>query len=435
MAFCLLLPICLNAQTTINGGMKIPDARPDLCMVIPKEYSSGNKPQLTFRNSENRKKVMILNENLDVVKQFDVNENKFEYTLTFLKQERDVNSVTEKDRTTKDLHMSFREWCQQNKNMDYRFDEYMLHISTQENGDSIIYADISSMGSGSNESMYFGYEHFGMKYPKVYWRASKGNMYQYSTSYTVEYTDWHTVSSYDEKHSVPASILHIYNMNLDNGDGNNGSYFDFSQTLFNQDGEYEYIIPKYTMSADGGDTDEPSVSPVEPANDIVLSQTVEDSNGSSPVFSGFQVVSTNGNVVKDLDFDTKVSVSPDMKNVALITIGGNRYLAFGGYSKTVFFKLGSLSSSIERVKTVPMGMRIWKSEARGNATINVSLGNNTDVDSEIVVSSVGGTKISSHHVEAGQTVTCLPLNVLPGVYCVSRMQQGQTCSSQKILVE
>ena len=64
--------------------------------------------------------------------------------------------------------------------------------------------------------------------------------------------------------------------------------------------------------------------------------TVESSDNQYLVMSGFQVVSSNGNIVKDLDFEEEFSLLPEMNCVALITIGGNRYLAFGGNNKTIF---------------------------------------------------------------------------------------------------
>jgi hypothetical protein len=121
----------LNAfsQTSIDGGLQYPDPRIEYSMVIPKEYSFTHKPQLSFRKNDDKKQVMVFDENLNMAKTFTINDDRqFEYKVKYQNEERTVTEVKEnivyKERsglkTARMLMQVFRNHCFifQNKKME-----------------------------------------------------------------------------------------------------------------------------------------------------------------------------------------------------------------------------------------------------------------------------------------------------------------------------
>lgn len=430
------------AQKTTPGGLYFPSqpSENEDAMIVPKEFSYSNKPLLTFRNRKSRNQVMIYDENIDLIKSFDINDNnQFNYTLKYQTEERDITKVTEKDKSQENLGISFQKWFSSNQMMDPSLTMEALNVSKVENGDSIISVDYSKTHSyTSNEEMYFGYSYFEMKYPKIYWICSKGNMFQCRTNYSVTYSDWKTTSTTTESFSERLPHIYLYNLNLDNGDGTNGTYFDVSQTLFNQDEDFEYIIPKLALVKESGE-DADGTTIITPSTEETIETTHSSviSEKSQVAAVGFQVVSSNGEILKDLNFDNGFSFNYRYyaTRIALITIGGNRYLTFSNGSSTIFYKIDSQTSSIKMVKETPSSMFISPSVVDKNTIINVSLGDNNERGSEIVIVSMSGSKVNSKNIPSGQKQVQLSANMPTGIYCVSRLQNGKVNETKKIIVK
>lgn len=449
MKHYLLLTLCLGlaniamAQKSTPGGFYFPSqpSENEDAMIVPKEFSYNGKPLLAFRNREERNQVMIYDENIDLVKSFDINDNNhFNYTLKYQTEEREITKVTEKNKSQEDLGTSFQNWFSSNQMMDPSLTMEALNVTKVENGDSIISVDYSKTHSyTTNEEMYFGYSYFGMKYPKIYWICSKGNMLQCRTSYSVTYSDWKTTGTTTESFSERLPHIYLYNLNLDNGDGTNGTYFDVSQTLFNQDEDFEYIIPKLALVKEGSGEDGDGTTIITPSTEesIETTRSTIISEKSQVATVGFQVVSSNGKILKDLNFDNGFSFNYRYyaTRIALITIGGNKYLTFSNGTSTIFYKIDSQTSSVKMVKETPSSMFISPSVVDKNTTINVSLGDNNDKGSEIVVVSMSGNKVDSANMPSGQKQIQLSANMPSGIYCVSRLQQGKVNETKKIIIK
>lgn len=428
------------AQKATPGGFEFPSQPSENgnAMIVPKELSYNGKPLLTFRNRENPNQVIIYDENIDLVKSFEIDDdNLFNYTLKYQTEEREVTKVTEKNKSQKDLRTSFQDWFSNNQRIDPTFTMETLYVTKLENGDSIISVDYSKFRSyTSNEQMYFGYSYFGMKYPKIYWLCSKGNMSECRTGYSVTYSDWKPTGTTTENFSERLPHIYLYNLNLDNGDGTNGTYFDVSQTLFNQDEDFEYIIPKLALVEESGE-DGPSIITPSDEEAIETTRTSVVSEKSQVAAVGFQVVSSNGKILTDLNFDNGFSFNYQYYStrIALITIGGNKYLTFSNGNSTIFYKIDPQTSSVKKVKETPASMFIQPTIVSKDATINVTLGDDNDTGSDIVVISSAGSKVSSATIPAGQKQTQFSANMPAGVYCISRLQNGKAYETKKIIVK
>lgn len=421
-----------------------------MAVSIPKEFSYDNAPKLMAHDNSDDQNILVYNEDLDLVKTINIKEDKtFDYQLTVQTETREVASVTEVDK---------KEYSQQTVEdfirQQVRFDPTLTEetvlsqftIVEMENGDSLLTYDYdkaqNNYNYNTNEQMYFAYKYFGMKYPKVYWIISKGIITQYQTSYTVSYSDWKVSGTSTSDYHQNLSRIKLLSVNLNQGDGKTNYYFEVSQTLFNEDAEYEYIIPKYKLSSN-------SESNVIPSGDIntgyyneeniELTRTTVISENRYVALAGFQVVSADGNILKEITFDSDFEGRVYDDEAFVITIGNTTYLAFEGYSNnknvTVFYKVDRSTSNIQQVKKVPATMKVSPTIASKNSTINVSFSDSNKDGSEIVMVSASGVATNKVSVPAGQTSATLSTAAPTGLYCVRRIQKSKTVETKKIIVK
>lgn len=331
-----------------------------------------------------------------------------------------------------------------------------LSFTRQENGDTLVTVDydkVEMMGGRSNANMYFAYSTFGLQYPLRYWifEAKPYNDYgwrymnQYDAVYNAEYSDWRDAGTKNVDKSTSLSHLYLCNVDLDGGGSLAGnSYFDVSQTLFNTDEDFEYLVPKCALSANYpgasmGDVD--YSDDVWFGNDrIVTEQTTLASEKQHVVMTGFQVVSSSGSVVKDLDFagGFEAALSGSNYCAAVITIGGNRYLTFNGWvngkESVIFFKIDNTSTAIKPLKIEAAAMTVKTDKGQGGSSLRVSFIDGNADGSDIVVTSATGQTLLKTTVPAGEAQTRLSLSVSPGTYCVSRLQNSRVCETKKVVL-
>lgn len=450
------------AQTVSTGAFSFPTVNEGSCMSVPMIFTYNNKPLLTLRDGQDGNggvsaRINVYDENIELVKSFDVKDDlKFYYTLTYKVQQRDVRHVnkTVRFKEQQSGYRNISEWiAEQNR---YGNDvSKALSFTRQENGDTLVTVDydkVEMMGGRTNANMYFAYSTFGLQYPLRYWifEAKPYNdygwryMYQYDAVYNVEYSDWRDAGTKNVDMSTSLSHLYLCNVDLDGGGSLAGnSYFDVSQTLFNTDEDFEYLVPKCALSANYPGASKGNMDPEDVwfGNDhIVTEQTTLASEKHHVVMTGFQVVSSNGSVVKDLDFagGFEAALSGSNYCAAVITIGGNRYLTFNGWvngkESVIFFKIDNTSTAIKPLKIEAATMTVKTDKGQGGSSLRVSFVDGNADGSDIVVTSATGQTLLKTTVPAGEAQTRLSLSVFPGTYCVSRLQNGRVCETKKVVL-
>lgn len=442
----LLLLLCFVAFATVSDAQMVITSRMELgspydyALSIPKEFSYDGKPLITMYDNSDEKNLLIYDENLNLVKQVDMTKSfSFDYSLTYQDEVRHVNNVKEVDKTQTSLNMPFEEWQSRQSMLDPSFTPSALTIQVQENGDSVI---TYKSNYTNYEYLYFAYNTFGVKYPKLYWLASKGNMYECKTNYEVEYSDWQVTNTYTQNKQKSLDRLRLCNINLNYGDGRANYYFIASQTLFNNDEDFEYIIPKFKLSKNSnvmGYSSEINTGYNSEAIDTI--QTVCTSEDSNFYLIGFQIVSSEGNVIKDIDFDSGEGVgSIDLDHAYVITIGSNTYLAFDGYDSndkraTLFYKINRTTSDIKKVKVASNSMLVSSTAQEHNAIININFTDENNGGSNIVVTSTNGVNVKQVAVPSNQKSVQFSFTGNAGVYCVSRIQKGKISEVKKVMIK
>ena len=403
--------------------------------IIPKDYSFDGNSKLHFYDYDDN--VSVYDDNIEVVKQFKLTDQTFSFERTYVTKTREVKNVASEVLNSEvyinfnDYHMSYEEWLNQQEMMggtDYTFIKKEMPDGT---------IKLYGYYSWSVESTIFAFNYFGAEYPMVYflYNPTEGIIYRYNVRYEVEYTDWkegekETVS---ETYTSNPMKLHYWNMAL--GQSEEGPSFYVSQTLFNEDEGYEYIVPKYTIVEEGGDL--VSGDP-EYGNQIVLSRRVLLSSGY-PAQTGFRVMSSDGSVIKDIDFEEGFRLNEySNDDQYLIVMGNKTYIAIDGEYNDgednqrgfVFYLVDGKETAIKQVKTAPIKMKVTK---RAN-TIDVHL-SNTDQPSNIVVTNMNGMTLAKQNARAGQSEVMINTTAPSGVYNVSRIQNGKVVDSSKVVLK
>lgn len=407
---------------------------------MPRNFSYNEIPYLMMYDDSDCNTVHLYDEDLEPVKTVAMKEGiSFNYRLLYQDEERDVIEVTEVTKSQTADVMSQDEFVQDYKGCG--FDESDLVISETGDGTRKISLDYGDGDfRGSNRYMYFGYEYFGKKYPYYYFIDNGSEVCRYTATYRAEYSEWRPAGTRTVDCSKQQDRIRLCNVNLNNGDGRAVSYFELSQTLFNDDEMFEYVMPKYKLSAQGNVSSSDIYSVIDYAEKIVTTRTSVISEQSELALAGFQVVSENGDVVSDIVFDGGFEGSVDAKTAYVITIGDMVYLAFDGYGNgqqsTIFYKIDkSQVCPVQKAKTAMASMRLALTTVNSGAPITVAFGDGNGQGSDIVMTSSAGVRVKAFHVPAGQTSAQIRVNVPAGIYCVSRLQKDRIYETKKIAVK
>ena len=409
-------------------------------LSVPKEFSYGSVPYLVLVDNNDQNNIQVYDENLDVVKTIAMKESMpFNYQLTCQAETREVTAVNETYKNSYCSYESYEAFIQRESLVDPYFNESCLIIKDFGDGTRKITVDYTNSGYTTNRQMYFAYDYFGMQYPKVYFIENSEGLTGYRVEYAVEYSEWQATGTTVNDYSADQDRIRLCNINLNNGDGRANSYFEVSQTLFNSDEGFEYILPKYKLSANGNVGGSYVINGGGDTEQITTQRSVVISEQKELALAGFQVLSEDGNVVSDITFDGDFEGSIDLDCAFVITIGNTTYLAFDGYSNgqssTIFYKIDRSTSSIQKVKTAPSTMKLTPPVVNSGSTINVNFGDDNVKGSDLVVVSASGAAVQTYHVPAGQTSAQIQANTSAGMYCISRLQKNKAAETKKIIVK
>lgn len=438
-----LIPLGSMAQIEVVGDLKLgTNSSTSLALSIPKEFCYNNAPMLQMYDKDYDGSLLIYDENLNLKETLKINGDKtFDYQITYQDEVRDVESVTLNQEYEDCLNQSYDQFIQQAQIMDPSFVESKLTITEEANGDKLIVYDYTSGAMyGTITDYYFGYDAFGTKYPRIYFRCKNDVMYRYRATYSVTYSDWRVAGTRTVDQQYTYRRLYLCNINLNQGDGRANYYFEASQTLFNNDESFEYLVPKLVLSSQGDGVPQ-SITPVVVGGDdpIETTRSTVISEKSKVAMVGFQIVSSDGTVIRDLDFDSGFVSSSTPNYIYVVTIGNKTYLAFSGYkdgnSCTIFYQIDRQTSEIRRVSEARGSFMVSPTIVDKSTPVYIKFDDENKNGSDIFVYSASGNQMQQQSVPAGETGTQLTLNRNSGMYIVARKQPGKPVQTQKVIVK
>lgn len=289
------------------------------------------------------------------------------------------------------------------------------------------------------ESDYENYQEFGERFPRLYYRFFKnfGILEKFYAYYNLVYLpvgDW--LETVTESNFTPEDLsLGIINFN--EYQATNSKYGDYlTQTLFNDDEQFELLVPYYKYGeveySDRWDGDGDVYLTVKTVGDIL--------------FAGFQVISETGQVINTIEFEEGFTGSrswrdePDY-NVVIYEINGKTYLAVSGYIDSeegskdaiLVYSIDRKTSEIKKVAQETQ-MTVRPRLATRSELIDVSL--EPDVQNrELQVVNTAGEVILRAPVKAGAThcqIAASKLSKGVNIINVTTKRGNSTC---KIIVK
>lgn len=409
---------------------------------IPKEFSYNDVPYMVMYGGNDANTVQLYDENLEMVKQITMKESiPFNYQQTYQDETREVTAVNEVGRSAFCEYASYEEFIQKESGLDPSFNESCLIITNLSDGTRKISVDYSKLQNPfqGNSRMYFAYDYFGLKYPRVYFIDSSDSFVGYRVEYYVEYSDWEAAGTRTVDCSKEQERIKLCNINLNNGEGRTNRYFEVSQTLFNKDASFEYIMPIYKFATKGNVSYNPDVVGPDDPDKIVTTRSTPISEQKKLALAGFQILSEDGNVVSNIVFDGGFEGEIYLDEAFVITIGSSIYLAFDGYcngeNSTIFYKIDNYTNSIQKVKTVPSNMSVSPAIVNRGAVINVNFSDGNLHGADIIMNSVSGAASKKLHIPAGQASAQIHTDAPKGMYCISRLTKGKVQETTKVIVK
>lgn len=169
--------------------------------------------------------------------------------------------------------------------------------------------------------------------------------------------------------------------------------FELTQTLFNNDKDFEYVVEK-------------------------LKIVQGEDNYQHVVTSGFKVMSQNGKTIAEIDFPDNFAGSSYVDDPYVYITTAGTYLCFENYIGAIIYKVDSNTSTIKEVKTTRK-VNVNPTTPRRGTPVNVILGEPIENDCKLsVISSTGRTAIVQN-LKAGDTQAVINTDRLgSGVYVV-----------------
>jgi hypothetical protein len=207
--------------------------------------------------------------------------------------------------------------------------------------------------------------------------------------------------------------------------------FYLSQTLFNEDNAYEYVLPILTPV----DFENESMGWDEAKQqDVVAYKT----SGTYLRTTGFRIVNESGATVNTISFDNNFEPNGDFN---IIDLDGNIFLAVDGYivksatefvNAVIVYSIDPQTSSVRQI-SMEEGMHISPTMPRRSEMITITLEGNSKQPRQVNIVNATGKTVKRIVVPAGQRSIQVNAGELsPGLNIVN--VNGQKTQACKIIV-
>ncbi len=308
--------LTVNAQTSeknISGET----------FVVPKLFTYGNGLNVVAITDDNE--AVIYNDDLELVRKFNLDLP--EWSLEYKKQERKLEAKLTSQREISTVTSNGKDWKGTwNEAKEWAVNEAPQTCMNVEEHDGYQFWP-------TDEGWYFSHETYGKEYPRTYfqWKAEDGTITQVYCDYEGHYTgEWETV---DEESGKYTGFSQLFFEDYDENSHPDQNFY-ISQTLFNEDEKFEYLVPF-------GDVKEEVRDVYDRDGDGVMdAQTIQQYFDTK----GYNVMSEDGTVLQSIDVTQFQEV---------YRLNGKFYLVAYTGDETSFYKIDRQASKISEVQRIP----------------------------------------------------------------------------------
>lgn len=375
---------------------------------ISKAFSYTGRPQLLYSTAfnENKETVQVYDENLEPLKEFTC-------TLAECK-----NKIVTEERLVipgeyDDIVMG--EWTAQVDGglvgmIDRANQEGCTSHTTQGNVHTFMPSELP--------------EGEGAAYRKLVYTEGATEYTIYDIQRFPKYSDWQVTDERMDNYYYYGSP---YLYNFDNDIAADAPYYRygfFTQTMFNTDDKYEYLVPVYELSTTSDDIYELNWA-WRPNNEQILIKR-EVRYGSN--LTATNVVTDDGNVIYTFPGQVR----------HIVIMGGKTYAVVIKYTESnteqTFYEIDPTSSSVKAVRT--SDVKISPRALRRSENVTIETGEtDAKVSREVVVTSADGRVIDRRTIPAGVTSTQISTGrMASGLYNFTVYAKGKRLENGKIIV-
>ena len=200
-----------------------------------------------------------------------------------------------------------------------------------------------------------------------------------------------------------------------------------SQTLFNDDENYEFLLPELKLKKDYVNDNGNGIYSIEYRHRQI----------------GFKIVSENGDVLDRVIIDEAKDNEDVSCGCILVNFGQNKYIIVETYNPeieeeytTSFYKINKSTTSIQKVREIRGGMNIRPTVANRNEEIDITLNDNNDVARELIVTGANGQLIERRDIPAGESKVKVNAAMLrSGLYNFTLQKKGKVVDNGKVIVK
>lgn len=274
-----------------------------------------------------------------------------------------------------------------------------------------------------NDWDYYYHDYFGKKFPKAVYIWNNTTNTGLVRYFEYDYSSWGPTGQYESLHpreeTETPSPIYIY---VADANGFDRDDFMISQTLFNNDANFEWIVP------------------IIEAVDCSYTNDYEKMEGKRLRYTGFRIESQNGSTVATVKFPAGVYGAFWDWDVRLYMMNGKKYLIVDAQNmdKTeeyyMVYEVDAASSSVTAVGA-PRRVSVSPTAPRRGTDVKIDLGTPSETSCKVIVSSVNGQTVMTRNIEPGNTTTSIDTaGFQKGVYIVTVSDGKTTRENTKIVV-
>lgn len=256
-----------------------------------------------------------------------------------------------------------------------------------------------------------------------------------TSSYTYGRTftgDWKDTKEYESRY-INYDFLYLSDIDVESGNKTQNGYV-LTQSVFNNDVSYEYIMPIYELYENGAsERDRDGDGEIDERITYYSTRVV-----------GFKIVQDNGKVLSSVRFGDGLSLNTLYSSrVFCINFANKKYLMVNVEKKTgdergsysIFYSIDpSDPTSLKAVRTEKTGIKAMPTIARQSEVVNVDVSNFKNPRHVSVVSSNGQT-VMTRHIADGQSHVEVQTSGLPAGLYIVKVTDGQSVSDNcKIII-
>lgn len=266
---------------------------------------------------------------------------------------------------------------------------------------------------------YFEEGYYEKKYVRVFFKLVDGRWTEFQNNYQMgewgPYGDW--TEREEEIRTYTTSLASDIDFDI-NGKELHSAYV--TQTLFNNDKNFEYIVPMYKKTTFSEET------------------KYEKWGGETLVCTGFEVKSQDGSTFLKLDIPEEYQSSNYYVSEPYVTamfVGTKKYLLLKLNGNTVVYDLDGMSGIKAPALVVEGSMTVHPTLPRRGETVTVDLGTAAQPDCRIAVTAVNGRNALTLKAKTGESSVSIPTaSLASGMYIVTATNGTSATEAAKIII-